>query len=156
MIWFYHLLTLDLFFCFFWIIFLGIFFFYFFIRAIFLSLYLSLSAITSTTISAIIKSAYSVFLHTCTAHTLWFVNCSNITKRTYFRHIYVTLWISKINPYLNWPFLFYQHLEIRCKPDSLLGTVRVKFVYRACLVTDIVPVFRIDIYNRKIFLFLIW
>ncbi len=113
-----------------------------------------LSAITSTTISAIIKSAYAIFLHTYIAYTLRFINCSNITKRTYFRHMCNSMKIknkslSKINI-----FLFYQCLEFKYEPGRYLGAVQVKFVYRSCLVADIVPVFRIDRYNRKIFLFL--
>ena len=113
-----------------------------------------LSAITSTTISAIIKSTNAIFLHTPIAHTLRFINCGNITKRTYFRHMCNSMEIKNKSLSEIDIFFFYQCLEFISESGSYLSAVQVKFVYRSCLVTDIVPVFRIDVYNRKIFLFL--
>jgi hypothetical protein len=82
-----------------------------------------LSAITSTIIFAVIKSTNAIFLHTCIAHTLRFVNCSNITKRTYFCHMCNSIGIKNKSLSKLDIFLFYQCLEFKREPRSYLGAV---------------------------------
>jgi hypothetical protein len=76
-----------------------------------------LSAITTATIFAVIKSTNTILLHTCIAYTLRFIDCNDITKCTYFRHIHV-YGISKINPYLKLTFSSYPCCKFKREPGS--------------------------------------